>query len=151
MKKYTVTYRQLPRGLGKMLKSIEPNIADSVKEPHRACTRFIVAYNGKSEPRGVLVWSRRCSPRFGMHNMAFLEDMDVSVRHRGYGELLFKAFLQEVGEPFFLFCMDSNAESFWQHVAKKNKLVVRHEFDSYHGMKGLTMRFRYNTKTRSKE
>ena len=70
-----------------MLKVLAPNIADSVKEPHRLNTRFIVAYNGHSEPRGVLVWSRRCSPRFGKHDMAFLEDMDVSIRHRGYGGL----------------------------------------------------------------
>lgn len=146
MRRYTRTFQKLPRGLGAMLKAIAPNIADSVRKPHRGCTRFIIAYNGKGEPRGVLVWSRRCSPRFGMHDMAFLEDMDVSVRHRGYGSLLFKEFLSQVGEPFFLFCMDDNAESFWRHVAKSNRLKVSHDFD-YLGMVGLTMRPCYNTKT----
>jgi len=143
MVKYTRTYEELPRGLSKMFKKIEPSIATSVKKhPRGRRTRYIVAYNGKDEPRGILEWSHRCARHFGRHNMPFLANMDTSVHHRGYGELLFNQFLSEIKYRFFLFCMDENAEQFWRHIGEKNGLTITTPFKSPWGTPALLMKKR---------
>ena len=88
-----------------MLRKLERIIALDVQTYSGRATKYIVAYNGKGIPRGILVYSHRCPRKFGRHRMPFLALMDTAIHHRGYGELLFKQFLSEVGYRFFLCCI----------------------------------------------
>lgn len=142
MIKYTRTYETLPRGLGKMLKKLEPSITKSIPNYSGKQPRYIIAYNGDNQPRGILIWCYRCAKRFGLHNMPFLAVMDTAVRHRGYGELLFNQFLSEIKYRFFLFCMDENAEQFWRHIGEKHELTITTPFKSPWGTPALLMKKR---------
>jgi hypothetical protein len=140
MKKYTLTFSVFPRGISKMLRKLERIIALDVRAYSGRATKYIVAYNGKGIPRGILVYSHRCPRKFGRHRMPFLALMDTAIHHRGYGELLFKQFLSEVGYRFFLCCLDYNAEKFWRHVAAKHGLVVTTPFKSPWGTPALLIK-----------
>ena len=136
---YTRTYETLPRGISRMLKKLDPSIYEGGHNFSGRRSRYIVAYNYKDVPRGILIWAHRCPRKFGRHNMQFLAIMDTSVHHRGYGEMLFRQFLSESGKRFFLLCLDDNAEGFWRYIAGKYDLAVTSPFKSPWGSPALMM------------
>lgn len=136
MIKYTRTYETLPRGLSKMLNKLEPSITKSIPNYSGKQPRYIIAYNGDNQPRGILIWCYRCARRFGLHNMPFLAVMDTAVHHRGYGDLSEKGYVHNRVNHSAKLYVDGKAytngiESVWSLV-KRGFYGTFHKFTLEH-------------------
>ena len=102
-----------------IFEDLESSVQSHLEDDGDNCDYGIV-FND-DEPCGVIKVFERKDDELGIdEELPFISEMGTTRKVKGAGDALFKAFVKEYGDVFWLKCLDEKAESFWKHESDKH-------------------------------